>query len=611
MEIAPDKQNIDRVFSNTTYYIDFYQREYKWTDEPVTRLLDDIFYAFEEAYKRNSKLDPSPEIIGAKYPWYYLNTYVTNTIDGRVFVVDGQQRLTTLTLILIKLHHMAATEQSALADWIKVKIAGQDGFKKRFWMNHERHLATLQALFEDQDEIPTDSGITAVNMLDNYNLISEMLNGRLISKHKLETFVFYFLHRLVLINLSVAQTDVPMVFEVINDRGVRLRPYEILKGKLLGQIDKVELDANDYNGLWERSVQSVNRFRTDEIDTFFTYLLKAKFSSSRGTAERFDKDYHREMFKKDVNDVLDLDHNASAVKVFISNDFRYFTALYARIQEAALGAKVSLEHVYYNRLNGMDSQNLLILSACVVDDDEEDEKMRLVAFHLDRLFALLRLQRAYDSNEFSDAVYEVSNEIRGKPASAIPPAFEKKLLELLSIRRGVKVLDKFEYAQFKNTSITDVPTRFTRYFFSRLDAFLADGLNKPAYKVDDLVTKTGAVNGYHIEHIMSYNPDNIALYEENEEQFEIDRNRLGAVLLLKGKDNISSGNESYVDKLKSYAGTLYWNETLRADAYKAKLDFTDLIKKHQLAFESYEKFGPEQIENRQKLLFALSQIIWS
>lgn len=258
----------------------------------------------------------------------------------------------------------------------------------------------------------------------------------------------------------------------------------------------------------------------------------------------------------------------------------------------------------------MDSQNLLILSACIVDDEEEDEKIRLVAIHLDRLFTLLRLQRAYDSNEFSDAVYEISNEIRGKPAANVSLAFEAKLLELLSIRRGIEVSDAFEYAQFKNTSITDVPTRFTRYFFARLDAFLAAGLNKPAYKVDDLVNKTGAVNGYHIEHIMSYNPDNMALYEENEEQFEIDRNRLGAVLLLKGKDNISSSNESYSEKLKSYAGTLYWNETLRADAYKAKLDFTDLIKKHQLAFESYEEFGPEQIENRQKLLFALSQKIW-
>ena len=54
MDISPDKQNIDKVFSNTQYYIDFYQREYKWTQEPVKRLLDDIFYKFNEVYQQNS-----------------------------------------------------------------------------------------------------------------------------------------------------------------------------------------------------------------------------------------------------------------------------------------------------------------------------------------------------------------------------------------------------------------------------------------------------------------------------------------------------------------------------------------------------------------------------
>ena len=46
-----------------------------------------------------------------------------------------------------------------------------------------------------------------------------------------------------------------MVFEVINDRGIRLRPYEILKGKLLGQIDKTELDRD---GL-QRSLGRIGR----------------------------------------------------------------------------------------------------------------------------------------------------------------------------------------------------------------------------------------------------------------------------------------------------------------------------------------------------------------
>jgi uncharacterized protein with ParB-like and HNH nuclease domain len=65
MDIAPDKQNIDRVFFNTAYYIDFYQRDYRWTDEPVLRLPDDIFFKFKDQYARSSDLDPATETITA------------------------------------------------------------------------------------------------------------------------------------------------------------------------------------------------------------------------------------------------------------------------------------------------------------------------------------------------------------------------------------------------------------------------------------------------------------------------------------------------------------------------------------------------------------------
>jgi uncharacterized protein with ParB-like and HNH nuclease domain len=56
-----------------------------------------------------------------------LNTYVTNVVEGRVYVVDGQQRLTTLSLILIKLHHLSKKYGSKLGGWNEGKIAGQSG----------------------------------------------------------------------------------------------------------------------------------------------------------------------------------------------------------------------------------------------------------------------------------------------------------------------------------------------------------------------------------------------------------------------------------------------------------------------------------------------------
>jgi uncharacterized protein with ParB-like and HNH nuclease domain len=244
MDISPDKQNIDRVFSNTTYYIDFYQRQYKWNEEPVKRLLEDIFYKFNEEYKKNKDSDIPLDQLITKYSWYYLNTYVTNLVDGKIFIVDGQQRLTTITLILIKLKHLAEINKSDLSDWIKNKITGHSGFKREFWMNHEIHKTSMQGLLDGIaiDTIDVSSGITAQNMVSNYQVISKWLDAEFSSdKHKLESFIFFFLNRLVLINLSVEQTEVPMVFEVINDRGVKLKPYEILKGKLLGQIEKDEL----------------------------------------------------------------------------------------------------------------------------------------------------------------------------------------------------------------------------------------------------------------------------------------------------------------------------------------------------------------------------------
>jgi uncharacterized protein with ParB-like and HNH nuclease domain len=156
----------------------------------------------------------------------------------------------------------------------------------------------------------------------------------LIDKHIFETFVFYFLERLVLINLNVEQTDVSMVFEVINDRGVRLRPYEILKGKLLGLIDKAELDASDYNGLWERRAAEINAFREDELDSFFRFYLKAKFAKTRKDAQRFDGDYHRAMFASDMDQSLGLLHSPKNVKAFLKGPFSYFSSLYLRLRKA-------------------------------------------------------------------------------------------------------------------------------------------------------------------------------------------------------------------------------------------------------------------------------------
>ncbi|MDD2108940.1 DUF262 domain-containing protein [Pseudomonas asiatica] len=613
MDIQPDKQNLDRTFASTVYYIDFYQRDYKWTEEPVRRLIDDVFYQFEEAYSKHSALEPSSESINARYPWYYLNTYVTNTVQGKVFVVDGQQRLTTLTLFLVQLFRMAKVFDSKTSGWLERKIAGYSGVEYEFWMNHVRHIHVLKDLMDGvpPEAVDRSTGLTAANMLRNFSVIAAELSARLSSKHKFETFVHYFLYRLVLINLSVDSTHVPMVFEVINDRGVRLKPYEILKGKLLGQIDKLELDSGNYNELWDTHVRAVNAYREDEIDNFFRYWLKSKFSDSRKVGQRFDGDYHREMFKNDINQLLHLEHDSAKVKVFLKEDFSYYSKLYVRLLQAGQHENEQYPAVFFNSLNELDSQYLLILSACSVNDPEEVAKISVVAEQLDRMFSLQQLQGAYDSNEFAVKLFEVSAEIRNKPVAQIPSVFEKHLLQEISRKRATEISASFTYSLFRGMTLDRLNTRFTRFFFGRVERFLAKGMKLTMkHPLQSLVTLRGAKTGFHIEHILSRNSESLDAYGGDEERFEVERNRLGGVLLMKGKDNISSGNEPYADKLKSYANTLYWNETLRDDSYHSKLDFRDFAKSSGLVFKPLAKFGPDELEERHKLLFEIASLIW-
>ena len=611
MDISPDKQNVDQVFSNTAYHIDFYQREYRWAPEPVIQLLDDVFYKFKERYGFAYALDPCKEVI-ATYPWYYLNTYVTNVVDGRVYVVDGQQRLTTLSLVLMKLRHLAKSYGSGLVGWIEGKIAGQAGFKHEFWMNHVAHTSTQQALFEgaNAEQIDTSSGITAQTMVRNYKIISDYLDKELNKKHCFETFVFYLLYRLVLINLSVEQTDVAMVFEVINDRGEPLRPYEILKGKLLGQIDKIELDKDDYNGLWENRANEINSFRENELDRFFAFYLKAKFSNNRKDGQRFEGDYHREIFAPDIDKHLGLQHSPSNVKEFLKGEFSYYTKLYARLLLAYREEQKEFRAVYLNYLLDLDAPFQLILSACVPNDPLEDEKISLIAREIDRYVSLLHLQSAYDSNEFSDSIFRISTAIRGKGSNFYRQSFDAELIAMIIERRKTQEAEPLSYVHFKQTGI-DLNTRFKRYFFARVDEFLATNMNlNPKHSIVDLVTKTSAKNGFHVEHILSWNDENTALFDGDEDRFIQERNRLGGILLLKGKDNISSNNEPYSKKLKSYANTLYWNETLRADSYKAKLDIKELNKTYKLNLKPLDNFGPAELESRHRLLFEMTKIIW-
>ena len=613
MSINTKEQNINELFSiNRQYYIDFYQRDYKWRKEHVEKLLEDLFYRFGLEYRPTGDVD---EEAISKYDWYYLNAYVTNEYNGNTYIVDGQQRLTTLTLILIKLYHLSKQwELENLYGFIEAHIAGKTLTGKKFWMGYGDRQRLLEDLLvngkQTKHDLP-DTDISIRNLYQNYGIIDKKIEDYLTDTHKLEAFSIYFLYKVMLVKTDIKDTkDVPMVFEVINDRGERLRPYEVLKGKLLGQIDKPEVDS--YHSIWQKNTHAIQEVGEEQVDNFFRFYFRSKYVDTHAEYREFDGEYHKTIYEPKWNEKIGLKQNTLGVKEFVEKALDYYADLYIRVYKDAQREESQISrHLFYNDLNDQDRQFLLVMSADKINDEEENDKISLVARLFDKHFTILQLTGSYDSNQFTESLISLNKKIRNKSCNEIEGIYNNQIISDIASAKGTEVSEPLEWSYFKDASNRNLGIRFIRYYFARIEHFLAEQINKQADSYYNLVRNTGSVYGHHVEHILANNEENLKLFNNDEELFYSERNKLGALLLLKGRDNVSSGNEPYCEKVKTYAGTLLWNQTLCPDFYHSNKDFIEFAKKYGLDFKAYNIFDGTAISERQRILFELTRLIWA
>jgi uncharacterized protein with ParB-like and HNH nuclease domain len=114
-EIDGKGRTVRELLAGRKYSIDYYQREYKWQQKQVAELIDDLTGKFLESHEEEN--DRSAV---ADYGHYFLGSIIISDKDGQKFIIDGQQRLTTLTLILIFLERQLkdAEQKGQIADLI-------------------------------------------------------------------------------------------------------------------------------------------------------------------------------------------------------------------------------------------------------------------------------------------------------------------------------------------------------------------------------------------------------------------------------------------------------------------------------------------------------------
>lgn len=608
-EIIPDKQSVLSCLKQKVYYVDFYQREYVWSKNTVEVLLNDIFYAFGVSYEEHKDEEMTQEVL-EKYNWYYLNVFITNKVDGKVFIVDGQQRLSTLTLIATKLYHVTSNEN--LKDILRDCIFAKDQFKGNvFCIDHDKRKNVMQCILDGNDYQKPFKNKTEETIIERYTDISKYIDDKHFDEVQLTAFIYYFLNRLVLVELSIQKDDTPMVFEVINDRGEALKPFEILKGKMIGLLSKS--DTNKYSEMWDVALSRI----PGKEDCFFADYLKSQFVFKKNPSleKQIINSYHRYIF--DYNDIAntlsfrraDKKHHEN-IKQFIANKLDYYTSLYVKILTS------NDDYVHYNlNINDISGLYQQIMAACEVNDVQETEKIHTIAKEADRLWVLLVLNGIYDSNDFQDISYRLNGKLKGLDIVSYREVYNDVIMQSIKEKRNVSGdVSLLDFNSFLRKNYTNTNRRFLRYFFSRVEKYICDNTHQNMQNdIHYISTKTGNKTGYHIEHILSENETNRS-YFINAEEFEEQRNILGGLLLLKGLDNISSGNEEYTDKLKTYSNGLMWGHSLCEDFYHSNKDFDafnqEFYKKYGYKFQSYSIFDKKVLMERSRLLFEIVKVVW-
>src|SRR5882724_4993667 len=124
-EIDGKGRTIRELLAGRKYSIDYYQREYKWQQKQVAELLDDLAAKFLESHEKSNERSAV-----AEYGHYFLGSIIISDKDGQKFIIDGQQRLTTLTLLLIHLHRLLqeAEHKGQIAELIFSQKYGTKSF---------------------------------------------------------------------------------------------------------------------------------------------------------------------------------------------------------------------------------------------------------------------------------------------------------------------------------------------------------------------------------------------------------------------------------------------------------------------------------------------------
>jgi uncharacterized protein with ParB-like and HNH nuclease domain len=504
-EIDAKKQTLMEILHYGNFYqVPNYQRPYSWNKENISELIDDLTLACKNNYSEE----------------YFCGSLVLvkNKDNARYDVIDGQQRLTTFTILscVIRDCYAEGLEKKS-KDYITRAIQDEYDTNKRKLtfltseqMQIEYEKTILDGIKFEKDDINPEKAFPNKKYLQNAHYIRSFLQDKL-SEYDIKPndFIKWVFEKVILTVVTAEDIDNAIrIFNVLNNRGLPLSPMDILKSSLM--VDLPEEDRRSFKRTWEDTANSFNQVEGITFeDMLNTYLY---FNSPTKHKKRYDTEL-LEIFKNQKKTPLDAIYEISEfantyIEATDASDkyiymLRYLrhriywhsvvaTAKYVKYEKYNELLKILVAYYYQNWISGATIARIKQTSFNIIKFVKEKRSIEEIKQECKKNLIYYRTTESYKS-ELQENIYD-----RG---------WDKPLLLLI------------EYFSKDNSEMS----------FIRLN------------------------NTLQIEHILPQKPED----EEwkklfNEEEREALTDCIGNLTLLSGRKNIQASNRIFSLKKETY-----------------------------------------------------------
>lgn len=271
MNIHGAEYPIGKVFSDEfVFTIPLYQRPYAWSTEQAGEMLEDFLSFLSDNNESIVEINP-----------YFLGSIVLIKADKPdAQVVDGQQRLTTLTILLAALRASVPIEHTNdLTTYLYQKGSSIAGTPNRYRLNlRERDAQFFQQYIQDEAGINQLENLNSAQLSDSQQNIKDnvlLFLKRLQEISELDRLRLaqFIVTRCFLVVVSTSDFDSAYrIFSVLNDRGLNLSHTDILKAEIIGQIPNQQQDK--YSVKWEHIEEKLGREMFQDLFTHIRMIYR-------------------------------------------------------------------------------------------------------------------------------------------------------------------------------------------------------------------------------------------------------------------------------------------------------------------------------------------------